>query len=45
VAQLAEKITSETDPKKMNELIDELNRVVGERECDERIVLLGILLL
>jgi 2-oxo-4-hydroxy-4-carboxy--5-ureidoimidazoline (OHCU) decarboxylase len=37
--QLAEKVTSETDLKKMNELIDELNRVMGERDRDERIAL------
>jgi hypothetical protein len=37
--QLAEKVISETDPKKMNDLIDELNHLMGERERDERIAL------
>jgi hypothetical protein len=37
--QLAEQVTMETDLKKMDELIYELNHVLGERERDERIAL------
>jgi hypothetical protein len=36
---LAEKVTNETDPKKMNQLLHELNHVLGERGRDERIAL------
>jgi PAS domain S-box-containing protein len=36
---LAERATKETNPTKMNELIYELNHVLGERERDERIAM------
>ena len=39
--QLAKQVTEETNPKRMSELIQELNHLLGERERDERIALTG----